>query len=205
MQQMIAFYNREVERIKKVGKHATDQDNFEKFIDNDPTSISWSHNLKSDLSKGVVHQYDLTAPTMSVYRPFCKQWLYYNRRFNERVYQQPRIFPIDKRLPPPVHMQASCQIQGNSKKSCDLRHRNRSGSRILGTHGRDGARHPTSVQRPVLPALRLRVRRGELNLMICVTGAGAAVGFTAIMTNVIPDLNMLAAGSQCFPLYAFEM
>jgi predicted helicase len=28
-----------------------------------------------------------------LYRPFTKQWLYYNRTFNERVYQMPRIFP----------------------------------------------------------------------------------------------------------------
>jgi len=45
--------------------------------------------------------------------------------------------------------------------------------------------------------------KGEMNLAICVTGVGATGGFTAIMTNVVPDLNMLAAGSQCFPMYAF--
>jgi predicted helicase len=31
--------------------------------------------------------------TESLYRPFAKQWLYFNRRFNEMVYQMPRIFP----------------------------------------------------------------------------------------------------------------
>ncbi|MBC7204034.1 MAG: damage-inducible protein, partial [Pusillimonas sp.] len=29
----------------------------------------------------------------SLYRPFTKQWMYYNRHLNERVYQMPRIFP----------------------------------------------------------------------------------------------------------------
>ena len=28
-----------------------------------------------------------------VYRPFTKQWMYFSRRLNERVYQMPRIFP----------------------------------------------------------------------------------------------------------------
>jgi predicted helicase len=28
-----------------------------------------------------------------MYRPFCKQWLYYDRKFNERVYQMTKIFP----------------------------------------------------------------------------------------------------------------
>lgn len=29
----------------------------------------------------------------SLYRPFTKQWLYFNRTFNERVLQMPRVFP----------------------------------------------------------------------------------------------------------------
>ena len=29
----------------------------------------------------------------STYRPFTRQWLYFDRRFNERVYQVPRLFP----------------------------------------------------------------------------------------------------------------
>jgi predicted helicase len=28
-----------------------------------------------------------------MYRPFCQQWLYFDRQFNERVYQIPKIFP----------------------------------------------------------------------------------------------------------------
>ncbi|WP_375623707.1 MULTISPECIES: type ISP restriction/modification enzyme, partial [unclassified Bartonella] len=31
-----------------------------------------------------------------LYRPFTKQWLYYSRIFNHRVYQMPRIFPMGK-------------------------------------------------------------------------------------------------------------
>ena len=28
-----------------------------------------------------------------MYRPFCKQWLYLDRQFNEMVLQVPRLFP----------------------------------------------------------------------------------------------------------------
>jgi predicted helicase len=28
-----------------------------------------------------------------MYRPFVKQWLYFNRRLNEMVYQMPKLFP----------------------------------------------------------------------------------------------------------------
>ncbi|WP_035418726.1 type ISP restriction/modification enzyme, partial [Ferrovum myxofaciens] len=42
---------------------------------------------------GKRHLLDKNSLIASLYRPFTKQWLYYNRRFNERVYQMPRIFP----------------------------------------------------------------------------------------------------------------
>ena len=42
------------------------------------------------------------------------------------------------------------------------------------------------------------------NLLICVNGLGSTKGFTSLMTDCIPDLNMLAAGAQCFPLYWYS-
>src|SRR5690554_6365980 len=45
------------------------------------------------LAKGRVLAFEASSLTPSLYRPFTKQWLYYNRSFNERVYQMPRIFP----------------------------------------------------------------------------------------------------------------
>lgn len=42
------------------------------------------------------------------------------------------------------------------------------------------------------------------NRIIAATGIGASGGFSAYMVNVLPDLNMMAAGAQCFPLYLYE-
>jgi predicted helicase len=42
------------------------------------------------------------------------------------------------------------------------------------------------------------------NLLICINGPGAGNGFSALVTTLIPDLNMLASGAQCFPLYFYE-
>jgi predicted helicase len=42
------------------------------------------------------------------------------------------------------------------------------------------------------------------NRVICVSGIGGNKTNTAIMTNCIPDLNCLDAGTQCFPLYYYE-
>lgn len=41
------------------------------------------------------------------------------------------------------------------------------------------------------------------NLVIAVTGRGATKEFSVLITNVIPDLEMISKG-QCFPLYLYE-
>lgn len=42
------------------------------------------------------------------------------------------------------------------------------------------------------------------NLVICVSGLGGTKDNTAFITDCIPDLNILDAGTQCFPLYYYE-
>lgn len=96
MQRMIAFYNRERERFtaahagldKKAREAAVDG-----FIDTDPAKISWTRALKQELAKDRAHPYHAESLIPSLYRPYTKQWLYFNRTFNEMVYQMPRIFP----------------------------------------------------------------------------------------------------------------
>ena len=93
MQAMIGFYNRQLEGFKALGKVNPTMDDVNAFIDTDPHKISWSHNLKQDLSRGKQHPYVESCIVPAVYRPFCKQWLYFSRSFNERVYQIPKLFP----------------------------------------------------------------------------------------------------------------
>ncbi|MGG4002375.1 type ISP restriction/modification enzyme, partial [Geobacillus stearothermophilus] len=62
-------------------------------IDTNPRKISWSRSLKQDLYRNKQYQYDENCIVTSMYRPFCKQWLYFNRTFNEMVYQIPKLFP----------------------------------------------------------------------------------------------------------------
>ena len=46
----------------------------------------------------------------------------------------------------------------------------------------------------------------ERNLVICTSGGGQKVGFSALMTNVLPSLHMVDIdGSQCFPMFLYEM
>ena len=95
MQTMIDFYNQEVERYK-IACEGLLKDNFPKiddFISFCATKISWGGNLKFDFEKSKNHAFDEASLGSSLYRPFSKQCIYYNRNFNERVYQMPRIFP----------------------------------------------------------------------------------------------------------------
>jgi predicted helicase len=99
MKRMIAFYNSEVTRFNKVHPGLATKARAEKvdgFIDGDPTKISWTRSLKAELAKDRQFDFEEGCLTRGLYRPFLKQWLYFNRRFNEMVYQMPRFFPDSK-------------------------------------------------------------------------------------------------------------
>ena len=143
MSRMIDFYNSETSRfaqtfagLDKKSKEAK----VDEHINTDPKAISWTRSLKSDLLKERKFDYAPECLTPSLYRPFTKQWMYFNRRFNEMVYQMPRIFP------------------------------------------------DATVK----------------NLVITTSAIGAKRGFSALISNTIPDLNAMEAGAQCFPLNLYE-
>lgn len=96
MTRMIDFYNSEVDRFNKahagLDKKAREA-KVDGFIDTDPTKISWTRALKQELAKNRRFEFAAQCLTPSLYRPFTNQWLYFNRRFNEMVYQMPRMFP----------------------------------------------------------------------------------------------------------------
>lgn len=96
MVSMISFYNAEVARFDAAYPGLNTklrQERVDGFIDSDPTRISWTRALKQDLGKDRRYGFEAECIVPGLYRPFTKQWLYFNRRFNEMVYQMPRIFP----------------------------------------------------------------------------------------------------------------
>jgi len=144
MRRMISFYNNEVTRFLQT-HGALDRKQratiAPAFINTDPSKISWSSSLIPHLANGVHGIFDEQKATKSLYRPFSKQWLYFDGMFNHRPYQMPRIFP-------------------------------------------DGAAE---------------------NRVICVSGKGDKVSFSAMMADAIPSLHMVDIdGSQCFPLYLYD-
>lgn len=46
--------------------------------------------------------------------------------------------------------------------------------------------------------------QGCENVVICVSGSGGTKQSSTYISNILPDLNLLDAGTQCFPLYYYE-
>ncbi|WP_283687378.1 type ISP restriction/modification enzyme [Dysgonomonas sp. Marseille-Q5470] len=132
MKNCINFYN-EIREEYTISKD-------EKSIEYDSKKISWNDSLKDACKKNKLIEYSKDVIIESLYRPYCKTNLYFERNFIQRPYQQTKLFPT------PLHN----------------------------------------------------------NLIICVSGLGGTKSNTAIITNCIPDLNTLDAGTQCFPLYWYE-
>lgn len=96
MRRMFEFYNSEVDRfsIAHEGKDKKYRDEaVDKFIDGDPTKISWAVNEKLALSRGKKFAFDASCIRKSLYRPFTRRWEFFDKCFNHSLYQMPRIFP----------------------------------------------------------------------------------------------------------------
>ena len=128
---MIDVYNSERERWNGEGSGK-----IEDFVTNDPHKISWTDMLYKRAGKNEPVEFRADAPRVSMYRPYVKQYAYFDHIMNHRVYQMPSIFP----------------------------------------------EHDTK------------------NLVICVPGIGSKKDFSVLMTNCLPEVEMMMNG-QCFPLY----
>lgn len=93
---MIDFYNSEVTRFEHAYPDSSAkkrQEHADSFINADPSSISWSSSLLPKLVALQRGEFDPSRLILSTYRPFTKQWLYFDGMFNHRLGQMARIFP----------------------------------------------------------------------------------------------------------------
>lgn len=133
----IDFFNQETQRIKDLGKSKAE--NLKDLIAYDDTKISWSRAFVTDLSNAKIKTFDKANIVNAIYRPYCKQNLYFSRELNNVVSRMDSFFPN--------------------------------------------------------PSLK--------NLLICVSGVGVTKDFSCIISDIIPDLELIGK-SQCFPLYYYE-
>ncbi len=96
MRRMIEVYNSEVARFGKafggLDRKAREAA-LDKFIDTDPTKISWDGAQKVGVVTGRDGHFTDAYVVRCLYRPFTKGWMYFDSFFNNRTYQMPRIFP----------------------------------------------------------------------------------------------------------------
>ena len=87
---MIETYNAEVARWMQ----RTDQNaNLDDFVVSDETKIKWSSTLKQKLQSGQIAAFTEAKIRQSLYRPFTRSNLYFDRMMNDRVLVFPSIFP----------------------------------------------------------------------------------------------------------------
>jgi len=91
IQSMIKFYNSQT--LEWVGTKSKSGMNLDDFVDSDPEKISWSEGLKRKLKAGQLTEFAESKLRQSLYRPFTKTNLFFDRMVNERVYVFPSIFP----------------------------------------------------------------------------------------------------------------
>ena len=91
---MINFYNNELKRYKLETKKLEPKE----FVKYDKTQISWSRSLLNSLKHGNEKKFNEKNIKEVLYRPFCKQYLYYNSDFNECMYKTSKIFDKDNKV-----------------------------------------------------------------------------------------------------------
>lgn len=126
----ITFYNKEREEY-----HAGKLKDFTR----DDHSISWTRATLNNAKKNHEYSYHENHLRTSMYRPFCKKFVYFDHDLNEMTYQIPKLFPT----------------------------------------------------------------ADSANLVICAPGLGAKKNFMPLISDAIPNFDLIEKG-QCFPLYWYE-
>ena len=91
----IDFYNSECDRYQNSDKSKNVKD----FVNYDSTKISWGRQNLQDLKNNKEYIFNKKSVAESLYRPFIKQWVYFNKDLNDMIYQLPKIFPMGSDLP----------------------------------------------------------------------------------------------------------
>ena len=89
---MIAFYNKEVTRFKYENPHKI---NVQDFISRDSTQISWSSSLIPKVENGIYTDFNKNKISISLYRPFIKQLIYFDSMIIHRISKMPKVFPTN--------------------------------------------------------------------------------------------------------------
>ncbi len=91
MKNTVDFYNKEKDNCH----FCKTVDDVMSVVSTDETQIKWDQKLYEHALKGVTESFDSANIKNACYRPYFKQWLYYDKSFNWSRYQLPKLFPTD--------------------------------------------------------------------------------------------------------------
>ena len=91
IERSIDFFNEQV-RAFKAYKSSNPKADSSKFIKYDSEEISWDRQQKKDVAAGKLYSFQEEKILVGLYRPFQKQHVYFDRQFNNCVYQLPKLY-----------------------------------------------------------------------------------------------------------------
>ena len=202
---LLNFYNSEVKRYEDAKNMLSAKQDLiiEDFISLDATKISWSRALRSDIKKGKIHTLKSSSIMVGLYRPFTKQYLYFDRSLVNDMALMPKLFPNQSSNNKVIITNGKGSRNGLSTLIADA-------TPDLNILEAGAQCFPLDYfEETDSPNERTNERTNEIileqtdNLVICITGIGARSGFSVLMTNKVPDLHTLDT-SQCFPMFLYE-
>jgi len=92
---MIGFYNAEVDSYMNTYGDTPPKDRPDPkgLVNYDDKKFKWDGSLYPYVKKGMKGSFNEEGIRVSVYRPFVKEWMYFDRMFNNSIYQIPKLFP----------------------------------------------------------------------------------------------------------------
>ncbi|MDW8171942.1 MAG: type ISP restriction/modification enzyme, partial [Anaerolineae bacterium] len=90
MRRTIEAYNLHVMRWQLASPKPANVDD---FVEYDDTKLSWSHGLKLHLKRAQLASFEDQKLRCSLYRPFAKRFVFFDKVMNQARCQLPRIFP----------------------------------------------------------------------------------------------------------------
>lgn len=89
VERMVNFYNQQVREYAALPV----ADQVERFIDTDPAKFSWDRADRQRLGRGRTYAIRSGALRVGTYRPFIREYVWFDAELNNTVYQLPHLFP----------------------------------------------------------------------------------------------------------------
>lgn len=89
LKKSIAFYNEQREKFHKCSSNIE----VKKFVEYRDDALSWNRGILQYCKSNKEIRFEDDSVRIAVYRPFQKEWVYFNKAMNDMTYQLDKLFP----------------------------------------------------------------------------------------------------------------